>query len=154
MQSQRQSRTWLIFFAAIAIALLTTNVLASNGREFSGYFDISHIHEQGELVQVTLHLKLFNHSDVDARSVIVALLDSGPAVTVRGNFQPVNVWKSGHFIEMSQEFSVSKREFDEWMQSPVQPNLLVFFQDAKGKTLQRGVQVSRRPWSRATEERQ
>lgn len=154
MQSQHQSRTWLISFAAIAIALLTTNVMASNGREFSGYFDVSHIHEQGELVHMRLHLKLFNHGDSDARSVIVALMDSSPAMTVRGNFQPVKVWKSGKFIEMSQEFSVSRREFEEWMQSPVQPNILIFFQDTNGKTLQRGVQVSRRPWIRATEEQQ
>lgn len=154
MQSQHRSITRLVCLVATALALLTTNAGASNGREFSGYFDISHTHDQGDLVQVTLHLRLFNHSNTDARGVIVALLDSSPTMTVRGNFQPVKVWKSGHFIELSQEFSVSRREFNEWMQAPVQPNLLIFFQDAKGNTLQRGAQVSRRPWVRAAEEQQ
>lgn len=154
MQSQHRSITWLVCLVTIAIALLTTNSRASNGREFSGYFDVSHAQDQGDLVQVTLHLKLFNHSNADARSVLVALMDSSPAMTVRGNFQPVKVWKSGQFIEISQEFSIPKHEFDDWMRTPVQPNLLIFFQDAKGRTLQRGAQVSRRPWGHTTEEQQ
>jgi len=55
------------------------------------------------------------------------------------------VWKSQHFIEMSQEFTVTKREFSEWTTSPVQPNLVILFQDGKGKTWQKGAQLSRRP---------
>jgi hypothetical protein len=97
------------------------------------------------VVQVTLHLKLFNHSDADAKSVIVALMDTSPAMTFRGNFQPVKVWKSQQFIEMSQEFSISKREFREWMAPPAQPNLIILFQDSKGKSWQKGTQTSRRP---------
>ena len=78
MQYQRASRIWLPAVVLIAFAVLTANALGSNGREFSGYFDVSHVQEQGDLVQVTLHLKLFNHGDSDARSVIVALIDSSP----------------------------------------------------------------------------
>ena len=154
MQSQRSARTWLICFVVITLALITSTAHASNGREFSGYFDVSHIHEQGDLVQVTLHLRLYNHGNSDARNVIVALMDSSPALYVRGNFQPVKVWKAGHFIEISQQFSVPKVTFNEWMQLPVPPNLLVFFQDAKGNTLQRGAQVSHRPWIRVTEDQE
>ena len=152
MQSRHRSQTWLICLVMTSIAVLTATTQASNGREFSGYFDISHTRQQGDLVQVTLHLKLFNHSSSDARSVIVALMDSSPAMAVRGNFQPVKVWKSGHFIEISQEFTVTSHEFNNWMQTPVPPNLLIFFQDAKGNTLQRGAQISRRPWVRAAEQ--
>jgi len=152
MQSKRLSRVWLPAVVLTAFAVLTANAVGSNGREFSGYFDLSHVQQQGDLVQVTLHLKLFNHAEADARSVIVALVDSSPTMTVRGNFQPVKVWKSGHFIEMSQQFSVTQREFNEWMTTPIQPNLLVFFQDATGRTLQRGIQVSRRPLVRVDQE--
>lgn len=137
---------------SLLTTLLFTTVAAtrtSGGREFSGYFDISGVHEQGELVQVTLHLQLFNHSDADAKSVIVTLIDSSPAMTFRGNFQPVKVWKSHQFIQMSQEFTVTKREFQEWMAPPAQPNLVILFQDGKGTTWQRGAQISRRPFVRA-----
>ena len=145
MQSQRPSRAWVAATVLAALLLATVAVASSGGRDFSGYFDVSGIQEQGDLVQVTLHLKLFNHSSSDARSVIVTLVDSSPAMTLRGNFQPVKVWKSGQFIEMSQEFSISKREFQEWMQPPAQPNLVILFQDAKGHSWQKGAQISRRP---------
>jgi hypothetical protein len=128
-----------------ALSLATVAATTHSGREFSGYFDVSGIQEKGDLVQVTLHLKLFNHSDADAKSVIVTLVDSSPAMTLRGNFQPVKVWKSQQFIEMSQEFSVTKREFREWMAPPAQPNLIILFQDSNGKSWQKGAQLSHRP---------
>lgn len=146
MQSLRPSRAWVVYTVFAALLLATVAALAtSNGREFSGYFDVSGVQAQGELVQVTLHLKLFNHSDADVSSVIVTLVDSSPAMTLRGNFAPVKVWKSQKFIEMSQEFSVTKREYSEWMTAPAQPNLIILFQDSKGKSWQKGAQISRRP---------
>jgi hypothetical protein len=145
MRSLRPSRAWVVCALLAVLSLATVAATTRSGREFSGYFDVSGVQEQGDVVQVTLHLKLFNHSDADAKSVIVALMDSSPAMTLRGNFQPVKVWKSQQFIEMSQEFSVSKREFREWMAPPAQPNLIILFQDSKGKSWQKGAQISRRP---------
>jgi hypothetical protein len=145
MRSLRPSRAWILCTVLIALCLATVAATTKSGREFSGYFDVSGVQEQGDLVQVTLHLKLFNHSDTDANSVIVALMDSSPSMMMRGNFQPVKVWKSQKFIEMSQEFSVSKREFQEWMAPPAQPNLIILFQNSKGKSWQKGAQISRRP---------
>jgi hypothetical protein len=145
MQLLRPSRAWVVCTLLAALSLATVASTAKSGREFSGYFDVSGVQEQEELVQVTLHLKLFNHGDADAKSVIVTLVDSSPAMTLRGNFQPVKVWKSQQFIEMSQEFSVTKREFREWMAPPAQPNLVILFQDSKGKSWQKGAQISRRP---------
>lgn len=151
MQSQRQSRACLVCAVLTALLLATVAARANSGREFSGYFDVSHVQEQGDIVQVTLHLKLFNHSESDAKSVIVALFDSSPAMTLRGNFSPVKVWKSHQFVEMSQEFTVTKREFKEWMAAPAQPNLVILFQDSKGTSWQKGAQISRRPLVRTEE---
>ena len=145
MRSLRPSRAWVVCALLAVLSLATVAATTKSGREFSGYFDVSGVQEQGDVVQVTLHLKLFNHSDADAKSVIVALMDTSPAMTIRGNFQPVKVWKSQQFIEMSQEFSISKREFREWMAPPAQPNLIILFQDSKGKSWQKGAQISRRP---------
>ena len=145
MQFLRPSRAWYVCALLTALIFATAASSSSKGREFSGYFDVSGVQEQGDMVQVTLHLKLYNHGDEDAKSVIVTLVDSSPAMTLRGNFAPVKVWKSQQFIEMSQEFSVTKREFQEWMAPPAQPNLIILFQDSKGKSWQRGAQISRRP---------
>ena len=144
MQSLRPSRAWQVCLV-LAVLLLAIAAPAKGGRDFSGYFDVSGVHEQGDLVQVTLHLKLFNHSDADVRSVIVALMSSGPSAMLRGNFQPVKVWKGQHFIEMRQEFSVSQQEYREWLTTPIQPHLIIMYQDASGKSWQQGAQISRRP---------
>jgi hypothetical protein len=144
MQSLRPSRAWYV--CALLTALFFATIAASsNGREFSGYFDVSGVQEQGELVQVTLHVKLFNHSDADLKSVIVTLVDSAPSWVLRGNFQPVKVWKSQQTIDMSQEFTVSKSEYQLWTHAPAQPNLVILFQDGNGKTRQQGAQISHRP---------
>jgi len=147
MQARHLSAIWLLRVLCILL-LWVVSASANNGREFSGYFDVSGVQEQGDLVQVTLHLRLFNHSNEDARRVIVTLIDSSPAMTFRGNFRPLKVWKSHQFVEMSQEFSITKREFQEWMSPPAQPNLVILYQDDKGTTWQRGAQISRRPFVR------
>ena len=144
MQVCRRSGAWR-FALPFVLLLGAISAPANSGREFSGYFDISGVQEQGDLIQVTLHLKLFNHSDEDAKSVIVTLIDSSPAMTFRGNFQPLKVWKSHQFVDMSQEFTITKREFQEWMAPPAQPNVVILFQDSKGTSWQRGAQISRRP---------
>lgn len=151
MQFMRLSRVWQLglLLATLSLALTAT---ARTGRDFTGYFDVSGVQEQGDFVQVTLHLKLFNHDDQDARSVIVTLMDSSsPTMMLRGNFQPVKVWKSQHFIELSQEFNVPKSDFNAWTRPAGQPNLIILYRDAQGKTLQVGPQVSRRPLVRVSE---
>jgi hypothetical protein len=143
--SSRLSKAGLLCTLFIVLLLTNLSSAANHEQEFSGYFDVSGVQEQGDLVQVTLHLKLFNHSDADAKSVIVTLLDSSAAMTLRGNFQPVKVWKSQQFIEMSQEFSISQREFKQWMSPPAQPNIVILFQDGNRRSWQKGAQISRHP---------
>jgi hypothetical protein len=72
-------------------------------------------------------------------------MDSTPDGALLGSFKPVKLWKSQQLISLSQQFTVSKREYQAWMHSPVPPNLFILFQDGKGKTWQRGAQLSRRP---------
>ena len=152
MQSLRPSRAWYVCALLTALLFVTVAASSSKGREFSGYFDVSGVHEQGDLVQVTLHLKLFNHGDDDAKSVIVTLVEPTPPMTLRGTFQPVKVWKSQQFVELSQEFTVSKREFQDWMQPPAQPNVMILYTDGNGKSWQKGAQISRRPLVRKPEQ--
>jgi hypothetical protein len=151
MKFLRPTRAWLVCTLLLALSPFTLATTAFSGRPFSGYFDLSGVTEQGDLVQVTLHLKLLNQGDADVKSVIVTLVDSAPFMTLRGNFQPVKVWKSHQYIEMSQEFTVSKLEFSHWMHAPGQPNLVILFQDAKGKTWQKGAQISRWPLVRVAQ---
>jgi len=152
MQSPRHSRVWLSLAVLAALMLATVAASTRNANQFAGYFDYSNAQEQGDLVQVTLHLQLYNQSDMDLRGVIVTLVDSSPAMTFRGNFQPIKSWKKQQFVNLQQEFSISKREFAEWNGAPAQPNLVILYQDSKGQTFQRGAQISRRQLVRVLSE--
>ncbi len=144
MRSLRLSRAWLLCALLTSLLLVTVGASAKSGRQFTGYFDYSDAQEQGDLVQVTLHLKLFNHTATNVKGLIVTLLDSSPAMTFRGSFTPVKVWKTQQFVEMSQQFTITKREFSEW-NGPAQPNLVLLYQDSTGKSWQKPAMVSRRP---------
>jgi hypothetical protein len=144
MRSLRFSRAFAVCGSLAILLLVTQAATTRNGRDFTGYYDVSNVREQGDSVQATLHLKLFNHGSTDVKSVIVTLVDPTPSMILRGSFQPVKVWKSQQFIEMSQEFTVTKHEFAEWMAPPAQPNLIILFQDSNGKNWQRGAQLSHR----------
>ena len=144
MRSLRFSRVFAVSASLAVLLLVTLAATTRSPRQFSGYFDVSHVQERGDMVQATLHLKLFNHDDSDVKSVIVTLVDPTPTMLLRGNFKPVKLWKSQQFIEMSQEVTVTKHEFSEWMAPPAQPNLVILFQDSNGKNWQRGAQISRR----------
>jgi hypothetical protein len=130
---------------SILLGLGTVVAAANNGRDFNGFFDVSDVQKQGELVQVTLHLQLFNTGIDDAKSVVITLVDSTPSMTLLGSFTPVKVWKHQQRINLTQQFSVTQREYAEWMNGPGQPNLIILFEDAKGNTWHRGAQVTRRP---------
>jgi hypothetical protein len=143
MRSLRFSQA-LVLCASLAL-LLTVTAAGKDGRDFAGYYAVSDVQEQGDMVQATLHLQLFNVGNADVRSVIVTLIDSGPAGMLLGNFHPVKMWRSGRGIKLNQQFTVSKHEFQGWMTSSRQPHLLVLFQDAKGQSWQRGAQINRLP---------
>jgi len=145
MKSVRPTPAWLACILLAAMLLVTAGATSNLGRPFSGYYDVSGVEKQGDVVQVTLHLKLFNHGDEDLKGVIVTLMDQHPTLILRGNFQPVKVWKSQQFVQLSQQFSVTQREYADWMSVSGQPNLVILFQDSTGKSWQRAVQVSRRP---------
>jgi hypothetical protein len=130
---------------SIFLGLSTVVATANNSRDFNGFFDVSDVQKQGDLVQVTLHLQLFNTGADDARSVVVTLVDSDPSMTLRGSFAPVKVWKHQQRINLTQQFSVTQREYAEWMNGPGQPNLIILFEDANGNTWHRGAQITRRP---------
>jgi hypothetical protein len=144
MKSVRSTPAWLACILLAALLLVTVGASAPTGRPFNGYFDLTGVHEQGDTVQLTLHVKLFNRTNQDVKGVIVTLSEPPPTMMLLGNFQPVKVWKTQKFIQMNQEFTISKRAYTEWT-SVGQPALIVLFQDADGKSWQISPQVTRSP---------
>jgi hypothetical protein len=145
MKSMRSTPAWMVCILLAALALVTVGASAPPyGRPFTGYFAISDVQHQGDVVQLKLRVKLFNQTSQDINGAIVTLMDPPPTMMLRGNFPQSKLWKRGQFIAMSQEFAISEQAYKEWTSTGA-PSLFVLFQDADGKSWQITPQISRSP---------
>ena len=118
---------------------------AKDGRDFAGTYGFTEVQEQGDLVHLTLHLRLFNYSDTEIKGAVVTL-QSGPGLAIlRGSFPTVKLWHKNRDVQLVQEFTVPKQEYQDWLQPPAQPNLVIIYQDANGQTWQKGAQMRPQP---------
>ena len=140
------SRTSIVSGSLAIFLLSAITVMAKDGRDFAGTYGFTAVQEQqGEMVHLTLHLRLFNYSDADIKGAVVTL-QSGPGVVVmRGSFPTVKIWHKNHDVQLSQEFTVPKQEYQDWLQPPAQPNVVIIYQDANGQTWQKGAQMRPQP---------
>jgi hypothetical protein len=132
--------------ASLTVVLLGTVVLtAKDGRDFAGTYGFTDVQEQGDMVHLTLHLRLYNNSDADIKGAAVILREGPTGVSLRGSFPAVKIWLKSHGAQLSQEFTVPKREYEDWLRPPGQPNVVVIYQDANGQTWQRSAQLAPEP---------
>ena len=135
-----------IVSAALAFFLLSAiAVSAKDGRDFAGTYGFTEVQEQGETVHLTLHLRLFNYSDADIKGAVVTLQNGPGLVVLRGSFPTVKLWHKNRDIQLVQEFTVPKQEYQDWLQPPAQPNLVIMYQDVNGQTWQKGAQMRPQP---------
>ncbi len=129
-------RVWLGILLLSAIS-----ASAGNGRDFAGVYGFTDVHEQGDMVHLTLHLQLANNSDADIKGAAITLMEGFPGVNFRGSFATVKVWRKNQDVKVSQQFTIPKREYKDWVQPPAQPNVVVIYQDASGRTWEKGAQM-------------
>jgi hypothetical protein len=139
------SRAALLSTSLAILLLSTISLTAKDGRDFAGTYGFTNVQEQGEMVHLTLHLRLFNYSDADIKGAVVVLQEGPPGVALRGNFPTVKVWHKNRDVQLVQEFTVPKREYQDWLQPPAQPNVFIIYQDANGQTWQKGAQMRPQP---------
>jgi hypothetical protein len=71
-------------------------------------------------------------------------MESRPGGASLGAFPAIKLMTKSRDITVAREFSVPKLEYDRWL-SGLAPTVVVLNKDASSRTLQRGVQLSRRP---------
>jgi hypothetical protein len=124
--------------------VITETAMAKDGRDFGGFFSLTGMAEQGDQVTVTLNLQLFNYSGADIKGAVVSLYPSTPGVDAQGSFTPVKFWRSRRDVVLSQQFTVPRSEYEEWLGGD-QPNLFIVYTDAAGQQWERTAQLTRRP---------
>lgn len=129
---------------AASILSMVAAAAAKDGRDFMAYYTIQNVSEAGNNVRLTLQLKIFNYSGGDIHQGAVALYNSEPMAAPLGGFNAVKLFRAHHDLDLAQQFTISKREFDRW-QKGAQPELFFLYKDAKGKVVKSHIDLVRRP---------
>ncbi len=144
MQSQRLMRTPLMGVSLVILLFTAIMATAKNGRDFAGVYNVSSAVEQGDQMVVTFRVHLFNNSDADLKGAVVKLHTLDPGLAAPAAFKPVALWRNRTEVRLTQQFTVSKHEFERWHHGS-QPALFVVYRDKQGQRWERYVQVTGRP---------
>jgi|HubBroStandDraft_2_1064218.scaffolds.fasta_scaffold00529_8 hypothetical protein len=140
MRSMRFSRACTA--ALFATLLLTTvTALAKDGRDFAGFYKVSHARIQGDQVHLTLNLQIHNNGDADATHAVITLRQN-TGFDVVGSTRPIALVRLHDHVNVSQQFTVSRREYEKWHNGS-QPGLSITYR-ANGKTWERPMQMAAR----------
>jgi hypothetical protein len=127
----------------LAILLLATvSAIAKDGREFSGFYTLTHVSDDGDQVRVTLTLQLFNYSDADVKQAVVTLRDN-TGMDLAGAFKPITLLRDRQETKVSRQFTVPRSEYERWQQG-TQPTLFIAYH-ANGHRWERFIQATERP---------
>lgn len=132
--------TW---FLAIVLVLTAITAFGKDGRNFAGFFNLTGVAQQGDRVQVTLVLQVFNYSGADLKQAVVTVRESHPSSEVLGTFDPIPVWRSGKTITLERQMTLTNHEYRQWT-TRGQPNVFVAYRDGDGRQLEWTAQLSQR----------
>jgi hypothetical protein len=126
--------------ALYATLLLTTvNALAKDGRDFAGFYNLAHPKIQGDHVRLTLNLQVHNNGKADVRHAVISLRQN-TGLDLVGVSKPIVLLRSHDHVNLSQQFTVSRREYESWHQGS-QPAVSIIYR-AMGKSWERSIQLA------------
>jgi hypothetical protein len=138
MRSMHFSRACVA--ALFATLLLTTvNALAKDGRDFAGFYNLAHPKIQGDHVRLTLNLQVHNNGSADVRHAVITLRQN-TGLDLAGTTKPVALLRLHGHVNLSQQFTVSRREYESWRQGN-SPDMTIIYR-ANGKTWERSIQLA------------
>lgn len=126
--------------ALLAILLLTALcAFAKDGRDFAGRYSIHDVTEQGDNVQLTLHLKVVNNSAADVKNAVITLRQN-TGIDLAGQTKPIKLLPDHGVAKVIQQFTISKREYQNWSKGAT-PTMFIVYQ-AKGSQWSRYIQLA------------
>jgi len=138
MRSMHFSRACVAALFA-ALLLTTVNALAKDGRDFAGFYNLAHTKIQGDHVRLTLNLQVHNNGSADVRQAVITLRQN-TGLELAGTTKPVTLLRLHGHVNLSQQFTISRREYESWRQGN-SPDMTIIYR-ANGKTWERSIQLA------------
>jgi hypothetical protein len=120
----------------LAILLFGVCALASNGHDFAGRYAVRNVVEKGDSVQFTMHLTVTNSTKANVKNAVFAL-GQVPGAAIVGRTQAVNLLKDGGNASVTQQFTISKMEYQRWLHGGA-PAMFILYR-ANGTDIQRAI---------------
>ena len=139
MQSTRFSRACLAALLG-TLLLSTVTTFAKDGRDFIGFYNVSHVTRQGNDMHLTLNLKVQNFSNAAVRNAVITLRQNS-AITLVGQSAPIKSLPNHASVKISQDFTVSRTEYETWRQGN-QPAVFIIYRNAHGTQLEHFIQLA------------
>jgi len=131
----------------LLLAMLFSSVLAVavDGRDFAGYYNVGDAADQGNQVQLTLRVRVFNYSGQDLRQALVVLHQ--PASTgIYAVSKPIKLLPALKDGKVSEQVTVPKHVYEQWQKGNA-PELSIVYVDGHGTRWEKSIQVAPRPVS-------
>ena len=140
-----RERTRLFRYAAIPMALIVLlgafpTALAADGRDFSGFYELSNVTDLGETVSVRLTLEISNHREADVYDVTLTVLTSAEPDIDLGTLSLPFIG-SGESVRLSGDLILPLEEYERW-QRELLPMPRIEFSDAAGNREQNMVEIA------------
>jgi hypothetical protein len=123
----------------LAVLLVGIFAFASEGHDFAAKYDIRNAVEQGDSVHFTMHLTVKNQSNADVKNAVVAL-GQAPGVVFVGKTEPIKLLKEGGNAAISQQFTISQKEYQRWLHGGA-PTMFLLYR-VKNTELQRPIAMA------------
>jgi len=140
MKRKKLGVAWTVSATLVLAGLAWTGLARADGRNFSGFYQVSDVSVSGETASLTLTLRLFNHGTADVSNATVVLRDWIIPSRNFGTFPNVNV-PAGQTVQLSGTFQVPQREYQSWQQGR-RPFLIMEYADATGNKVRRPIEVA------------
>jgi hypothetical protein len=114
-----------------------------NGRDFAGFYDLVNVTDLRDQVRFDLKLRVFNYSDANISNATLTLLDSLRPGTVYATFPDVSIARR-EGVKRTQSVTIPMSEYEQWQQG-AQPNVIIWFRDAKNQIHEQQVELLRHP---------
>jgi hypothetical protein len=103
-----------LYIPAALFCIVQLATAAEVGRSFNATYRLSNIVEDGDVVHVTMTLKLMNPGSAEVNGGIVALLNSQPHHALIDSFSAIKTLPPQGQVTVSHTFALPAEEYGKW----------------------------------------
>lgn len=132
-----------LMFLFIFLVFAVTTVRGLDGRDFSGFYQLSSVEDHEEEIWLTMDLEVFNHSDAAVHNAALVFEDSYRPGYEYGRIPDVYLESKGS-IALTTDLEVPRREYDGWQRGAT-PVVRIEFTDDEGNQVRSVVELIHSP---------